>query len=329
MNPEKPDRNLAIEIVRVTEAAALAAARWQGLGDKEGGDQAAVDAMRKMLETIEMDGTVVIGEGEKDEAPMLFNGEAVGTGNPPQVDIAVDPVDGTRLLADGRPGALAVLAAAPAGTMFDPGPCVYMEKLVVGNEAADLVDLDRPLADNLRIVADANGKEMRDLTVMMLDRDRHEEAKRQIREAGARLQLITDGDVAGGILAAWDERPEVDLLYGIGGTPEGVVTACALKALGGQQLGRLWARNDDERRAAEEAGYDLDAVLTVDDLVRSDDCFFSATGITPGQLVNGVQFRGNGAITQSLVMRGKSGTVRLISARHRFEKLRRYASVDY
>ncbi|MFA9429775.1 class II fructose-bisphosphatase [Egicoccus sp. AB-alg2] len=329
MNPEKPDRNLAIEIVRVTEAAALAAARWQGLGRKEDGDQAAVDAMRKMLETIEMDGTVVIGEGEKDEAPMLFNGESVGTGSLPQVDIAVDPIDGTRLLAEGRPGSLAVLAAAPTGTMFDPGPCVYMEKLVVGSEAAGTVDLERPLIDNLRAVAKASGKEMRDLTVIMLDRDRHEEAKRQIREAGARLQLITDGDVAGGILAAWDERPEVDVLYGIGGTPEGVVTACAVKALDGQILGRLWPRNDDEKRAALEGGYDLDAVLTADDLVRSEDCFFSATGITPGQLVNGVQFRGNGAITQSLVMRGKSGTVRLITARHRFEKLRRYASVEY
>jgi len=329
VNPEKPDRNLAIEIVRVTEAAALAAARWQGLGRKDDGDQAAVDAMRKMLETVEMDGTVVIGEGEKDEAPMLFNGESVGTGALPQVDIAVDPIDGTRLLAEGRPGAVAVLAAAPTGTMFDPGPCVYMEKIVVGHEAAEVVDLDRPLPDNLRAVAKATGKELRDLTVIMLDRDRHEEAKRQIREAGARLQFITDGDVAGGILAAWDERPEVDVLYGIGGTPEGVVTACAVKALDGQILGRLWPRNDEEKRAALDAGYDLDAVLSADDLVRSEDCFFSATGITPGQLVNGVQFRGNGAITQSLVMRSKSGTVRLITARHRFEKLRRYASVEY
>ena len=329
MNPEKPDRNLAIEVVRVTEAAALAAARWQGYGHKENGDQAAVDAMRKMLETIEMDGTVVIGEGEKDEAPMLFNGESVGTGNLPKVDIAVDPIDGTRLLAEGRPGALAVLAAAPDGTMFDPGPCVYMEKLVVGAEAADVVDLDRPLSDNLAAIAKATGKELRDLTVMMLDRDRHQDFKRQVREAGARLQLITDGDVAGSILAAWDERPEVDVLYGIGGTPEGVTTACALKALDGQILGRLWPRNEDEKRAALDGGYDTEAILTADDLVRSEDCFFSATGITPGQLVNGVQFRGNGAITQSLVMRGKSGTVRLITARHRFEKLRRYASVEY
>ncbi|MDX1621782.1 MAG: class II fructose-bisphosphatase, partial [Nitriliruptorales bacterium] len=230
---EKPDRNLAIEIVRTTEAAALAAARWQGRGAKESGDQAAVDAMRKMLGSVEMDGTVIIGEGEKDEAPMLYNGERVGSGNPPEVDIAVDPVDGTRLLAEGRPGSLAVIAAAPSGTMFDPGPCVYMEKLCVDAEAADVVDLDAPLSDNLAKIAKAKSREVRDLTVIMLDRDRHEEAKREIREAGARLQLITDGDVAAAILAAWDERPSVDVLYGIGGTPEGVTAACAVKALGG------------------------------------------------------------------------------------------------
>src|SRR5690606_32191597 len=218
VNPEKPDRNLAIEIVRVTEAAALAAARWQGRGAKEAGDQAAVDAMRQVLDTVEMDGTVIIGEGEKDEAPMLFNGESVGTGNPPEVDIAVDPIDGTRLLAEGRPGSIAVMAAAPAGTMFDPGPCVYMEKIVVGADAKGVVDLDAPLADNLAKVAEVKGKELRDLTVMMLDRDRHEDAKREVRETGARLQLITDGDVAGAILAAWEDRPEVDVMFGIGGT---------------------------------------------------------------------------------------------------------------
>jgi fructose-1,6-bisphosphatase II len=328
-NPERPDRNLAIEIVRVTEAAAMAAARWQGRGDKENGDQAAVDAMRKMLDTVEMDGTVIIGEGEKDEAPMLFNGERVGTGHLPEVDIAVDPVDGTRLLAEGRPGSLAVMAASPAGAMFDPGPCVYMEKLVVGPEAGDVIDLERPLQDNLRVIAEALGRKVRELTVMMLDRDRHEEAKRQIREVGARLQLISDGDVAGAILAAWDERPQVDVLYGIGGTPEGVVSACAVKALDGQQLGRLWPRNDEERRDALERGYDLDAVMTKDDLVSSEDCFISCTGITPGQLLRGVTFDRNGAITDSLVMRSKSGTVRSIRARHRTQKLRRYASVRY
>ncbi len=329
MNPEKPDRNLAIEVVRVTEAASLAAARFQGRGDKEGGDRAAVDAMRKVLDTVEMSGTVVIGEGEKDEAPMLFNGERVGTGSPPEVDIAGDPIDGTRLLAEGRPGSLAVLAAAPSGTMFDPGPCVYMEKLVVGRESAEHVDLDASLGDNLRVVAERTGKDLRDLTVMMLERERHADAKRQVREVGARLQLLTDGDVAGAILAAWNQRPEVDVLYGIGGTPEGVISACALKALDGEMLGRLWPRDDAERDAAREAGYDLDAVLTTDDLVRSEDCFFAATGITPGQLVNGVRFERNGATTDSLVMRGKSGTVREITAQHRFEKLRQYASVAY
>jgi fructose-1,6-bisphosphatase II len=329
VNPEKPDRNLAIEIVRVTEAAALAAARWQGRGAKEEGDQAAVDAMRHVLNTVEMDGTVVIGEGEKDEAPMLFNGESVGTGALPKVDIAVDPVDGTRLLAEGRPGSLAVLAAAPDGTMFDPGPCVYMEKIVVGAEAADTVDLDRPLTQNLDAIAKAKGSEVRDLTVMMLDRDRHEDAKREVREAGARLQLITDGDVAAAILAAWEDRPEVDVLYGIGGTPEGVTAACAVKALDGQILGRLWARNDEERGRAIDAGYDLSQILTANDLVRGEDAFFACTGITPSQLLRGVNFRANGATTQSLVMRSKSGTVRFIEARHRFSKLRQYASIEY
>ncbi len=326
---ERPDRNLAIELVRTTEAAALAAARWQGRGDKEAGDQAAVDAMRQVLATVEMDGTVVIGEGEKDEAPMLFNGEAVGTGHSPKVDIAVDPIDGTRLLAEGRPGSIAVIAAAPGSAMFDPGPCVYMEKLVVGPDAVDAIDLDVPIGENLTRIAKAKQREVRDLTVVMLDRDRHEDAKREVREAGARLQLITDGDVAGAILAAWDERPTVDVLYGIGGTPEGVTTACAVKALSGRILGRLWPRNDEERQAAIDAGYDLDRVLDTDDLVTGDDCFFAATGITPGQLLRGVSFDGHGATTESLVMRGKSGTVRVIRARHRLSKLREYASITY
>jgi fructose-1,6-bisphosphatase II len=329
VHPEKPDRNLAIEIVRVTEAAAMAAARWQGRGDKESGDQAAVDAMRQVLDTVEMDGTVIIGEGEKDEAPMLYNGEQVGTGAPPEVDIAVDPIDGTRLLAEGRPGSLAVMAAAPAGTMFDPGPCVYMEKLVVGPDAAEAIDLDQGLAENLRAVAATTGRDVGELTVVMLDRDRHEEAKRTVREVGARLSLITDGDVAASIVAAWDDRPQIDVLYGIGGTPEGVITACAVKALEGRMLGRLWARSDAERAAAEEAGYDLEAVLTQDDLVSADDCFISCTGITQGSLLRGVNFDKRGATTESLVMRSKSGTVRVIRARHRLSKLRRYASVTY
>ncbi len=329
MSGEKPDRNLAIEIVRVTEAAAMAAARWQGRGDKEAGDQAAVDAMRTVLDTVEVAGTVVIGEGEKDEAPMLYNGESVGSGHAPEVDIAVDPIDGTRLLAEGRPGSLSVMAAAPAGAMFDPGPCVYMEKLVVGAEAADVVDLDASLQDNLDAVARAVGRDVRDLTVVMLDRDRHEEAKRQVRQAGARLQLITDGDVEASIVAAWADRPQVDMLYGIGGTPEGVITACAVKALDGVMLGRLWPRTDSERRAAVEAGYNLERVLTADDLVRADDCFISCTGITQGNLLRGVSFDRRGATTESLVMRSKSGTVRVIRARHQLHKLSRYSAVAY
>lgn len=326
-SPEKPDRSLAIEIVRVTEAAALAAARWQGRGAKEDGDRAAVDAMRTMLDLVEMDGTVVIGEGEKDQAPMLYNGERVGTGTAPEVDIAVDPVDGTRLLAEGRPESLAVLAAAPHGMMFDPGPCVYMHKLCVGPDAVDAVDLEAPLTENLERIAAAKDKQVRDVTVMMLERNRHEDFKREIREAGARLQLITDGDVAGAILAAWDDRPEIDLLVGIGGTPEGVTAACAVKALGGQLLGRLWPRNDDEAARAREAGYDLDQVLTVDDLVAGDECFFAATGITAGQLLRGVSFDAHGATTESILTRNRSGTVRVVRARHRHHKLRQFSSV--
>jgi len=329
MSNERPDRNLALEIVRVTEAAAMSAARWQGRGDKEAGDQAAVDAMRQVLDTIEMDGTIIIGEGEKDRAPMLFNGERVGTGRSPLVDLAVDPVEGTRLLAEGRPGALAVLAAAPAGALFDPGPCVYMEKLVVGPEAVDVIDLDRPFVENLEAIARATSRTVGDLTVMMLERDRHEDIKAEVRRSGARLQLITDGDVMAAILAAWDERPQVDVLYGIGGTPEGVTSACAVKALGGQILGRLWPRDDAEAGRAREAGYDLSAVLTVDDLVRSDDSFFACTGITPSQLLSGVTFDGKGAVTDSLMMRSKSGTVRSIRARHSLDKLREYASIQY
>jgi len=329
MSPEKPDRNLAMELVRVTEAAAMAAARWQGRGDKESGDQAAVDAMRIVLDTVDIDGTVIIGEGEKDEAPMLYNGEHVGTGSPPKVDIAVDPVEGTRLLAEGRPGSLAVIAGAPSGTMFDPGPCVYMEKLVVGPEAAGVVDLDRPIEENLAAIAKVTGRPLGDLTVVMLDRERHDEAKRRVREAGCRLQLITDGDVAAGLVAAWVERPQIDVLYGIGGTPEGVITACAVKALDGQMLGRLWPRSDSERAAALAGGYDLDQVLTQDDLVSGDDAFIACTGITPSQLLRGVAFDRRGATTESLVMRAKSGTVRTVRARHRLDKLNEYASVLY
>lgn len=260
---------------------------------------------------------------------MLYNGEAIGSGEPPRVDIAVDPVEGTTLLAEGRPGALAVIALAPRDTMFDPGPAVYMEKWVVGPDAVGVADLDAPIGENLEAVARAKGRDVRDLTVVMLDRDRHEDHKRQIRDAGARLQLIQHGDVSAGLRAAWDERDDVDILIGIGGTPEGVITACGVTCVGGEMLGRLWPRNDEDRRSAEEAGYDLDRVLTTDDLVSSDDVFFVCTGITGGGLVDSVTFGGDGAVTDSLVMRSKSGTIREVRARHRLEKLREYAAIDY
>jgi fructose-1,6-bisphosphatase II len=327
-NPQQPDRNLALDLVRATEAAALAAGRWMGRNQKEAGDKAAVDAMRLMLSTVEMDGIVVIGEGEKDEAPMLYNGEAVGTGKPPQVDIAVDPIDGTRLLAQGRPGSIAVIAAAPRGTMFDPGPCVYMEKWVVGPDAVGAVDIEAPVAANLEAIARAKGKRVNDLLVVMLDRPRHEKLAEEIRETGARLRLIMDGDVAAGLLAAMPEKP-VDALFGIGGTPEGVTTACAVTALGGEMFGRLWPRNDDERRAALEQGYDLEEALTTERLVSSSDTFFSCTGLTEGDLVDGVSYTARGAVTESLCMRGKSGTVRYINARHTFDKLSEYSSIDF
>ncbi len=318
---QRPDRNLALELVRVTEAAALAAARHVGMGDKEAADQAAVDGMHAVLSTIHMDGVVVIGEGEKDEAPMLANGEVVGDGSLPQVDIAVDPLEGTRLTALGMPNALAVIALAERGTMFDPGPCVYMEKLSGPGDVADLLDLDRPLGETVALVAQRKGVAVGDVTVIMLDRPRHEAAMAEVRAAGGRVRLITDGDVAGVILSATDSRSIV-LLWGIGGTPEGVIAACAIKCLGGALVGRLWPRDDAERQAAIAAGYDLDRILTQDDLVRSDDCFFSATGVTDGDVLQGVHYEGNGATTESLVMRTRSGTVRRISSRHDRTKLR-------
>jgi fructose-1,6-bisphosphatase II len=318
----KPDRNLALELVRVTEAAALAAARWVGRGQKEAADQAAVDAMRLMLHTVPMDGIVVIGEGEKDEAPMLYNGESIGDGSPPVVDIAVDPLEGTRLTAQGQPAALSVVALSERGSMFDPGPCVYMEKLAGGPQIGDCLSLKEPLSTVLEQVAERKRVEVGDVTVIMLDRSRHEEAVRDIREAGARIRFISDGDVAATLLAVTEERG-VDLLWGIGGTPEGVLSAAAIKCLGGQILGRLWPRNDDERRAAEQAGYDLDRVLDVDDLVGGSDVFFAATGVTDGDLLAGVRYLGDGhATTESLVMRSRSGTVRKVQARHDRPKLR-------
>jgi fructose-1,6-bisphosphatase II len=317
----KPDRNIALELVRVTEAAALAAARWVGRGDKIAADGAAVDAMRHVLDSVAMDGVVVIGEGEKDEAPMLFNGERIGDGSAPQVDIAVDPLEGTTLCARGMPSALAVIALAERGTMFDPGPCVYMEKMAGGEEIADLLDLDRPLPETLKMIAERKGGTVGDVTVVMLDRERHEDAMREVREAGGRIRLISDGDVSAAMLAVSDRSP-VDMLWGIGGTPEGVLSAAALKSMGGQLLGRLWPRDDSERQAAIDGGYDLDRVLTADDLCSGDDVFFSATGVTDGDVLQGVRYRGPGATTESLVMRSRSGTVRRVHARHDRTKLR-------
>jgi fructose-1,6-bisphosphatase II len=325
---QPPDRNLALELVRVTEAAALAASRWMGRGDKEGADGAAVDAMRIVLETVPMDGVVVIGEGEKDEAPMLYNGEEVGDGSPMPVDVAVDPIDGTTLTALGRGNAIAVIAVSERGTMFDPGPCVYMEKIAVGPDAAGTIDITRSITDNLGAVAEAKRTPVRDLTAVILDRDRHEDIISEVRATGARVRLIPDGDVAGAISAAVPGSG-ADILIGIGGTPEGVITAAALKSMGGDMQGRLWPRNDGERQEAVDAGYDLTAVLTIDDLVRGDNCFFAATGITDGELMKGVHYDHRGATTQSLVMRSKSGTVRTVNAHHRLSKLRDYASIDF
>lgn len=319
---DKPDRNLALELVRVTEAAALAASRWIGRGDKESADQAAVDAMRLLLDTVPMDGLVIIGEGEKDEAPMLYNGEEIGDGSPPVVDIAVDPLEGTTLTARGFGGALAVIALAERGTMFDPGPCVYMEKLAAGPRFADLISLDRPLTEVIRAVGERKGGGPEDVTLTILDRPRHEEKVREIRAAGARIRFITDGDVQAALLAV-NEGTGIDLLWGVGGTPEGVLSAAAIKCLGGEILGRLWPRDDEERQAAVDAGYDLDQVLTSSDLIRGNDVFFAATGVTDGDLLDGVRDVGDGhATTESLVMRSRSGTVRKIQARHDRPKLR-------
>jgi fructose-1,6-bisphosphatase II len=325
----RPDRNLALELVRVTEAAALAAARWVGRGDKEQADQAAVDAMRLLLDTVPMDGLVVIGEGEKDEAPMLYNGERIGDGSPPEVDIAVDPLEGTTLTARGMPSALAVIALAERGTMFDPGPCVYMEKLAGGPDIADLLSLTEPLPDVIRKVADRKNIEPSDVRVIMLDRPRHEEQVVAIREVGARIRFISDGDVSAALFAV-SRGTGVDLLWGIGGTPEGVLSAAAIKCLGGELLGRLWPRDEDERRAALDAGYDLDEVLDANRLVAGDDVFFAVTGVTDGDLLEGVRYLDDGhATTESLVMRSRSGTVRTVQARHDRPKLREITGGRY
>ncbi|MGH2810376.1 MAG: class II fructose-bisphosphatase [Actinomycetota bacterium] len=323
-----PERNLAMELVRVTEAAALAAARWMGRGDKEGADKAAVDAMRLMVSTVTMDGVVVIGEGEKDEAPMLYNGERVGTGSPPEMDVAVDPIDGTTLTSRGQPGALSVIAVANKSAMFDPGPCFYMEKIATGPEAADVIELEAPIAVNLERVAKAKEMDVEDVTVIMLDRPRHDDYIKEIRQTGARIRLISDGDVAAAITAASKWGTGVDMLLGIGGTPEGVITAAALKCLGGAMQGRLHPRSEQEKKATIEAGYDLNQILTTDDLV-SGDCFFAATGITDGELLRGVRFRGDGASTTSMVMRSRTGTIRMVTGEHQWKKLMQFSGIKY
>ncbi|OQD52470.1 class II fructose-bisphosphatase [Streptomyces phaeoluteigriseus] len=325
---EAPDRNLALELVRVTEAAAMAAGRWVGRGDKNGADGAAVRAMRTLVSTVSMNGVVVIGEGEKDEAPMLFNGERVGDGTGPEVDIAVDPIDGTTLTAKGMPNAIAVLAATERGAMFDPSAVFYMDKLVTGPDAADFVDIDAPVSVNIRRVAKAKRATPEDVTVVILDRPRHAGIIDEIRRTGARIKLISDGDVAGSILAL-REGTGVDLLLGIGGTPEGIISACAVKCLGGTIQGKLWPKDDEERQRAIDAGHDLDRVLTTEDLVTGENVFFVATGITDGELLRGVRYRSETAVTDSIVMRSKSGTVRRIDSEHRLSKLRAYSAIDF
>ncbi|MBI5348577.1 MAG: class II fructose-bisphosphatase [Chloroflexi bacterium] len=328
MSNPQPDRNLALELVRVTEAAAMAAGRFMGRNDKPAADQAAVNAMRFVLNSVDMNGIVVIGEGEKDEAPMLYNGEKLGTGKPPAVDIAVDPIDGTRLLALGRANSIATVAIADRGTMWNPGPFVYMNKIAVGPVGKGKIDINASAADNLKSVARAKGCDVNDLTVVILDRDRHANLMADVRQAGARIRLITDGDVAGSLMTSWPDSG-VDLLMGIGGTPEGVISACALKCMGGEIQGKIHPRNDDEGKRGKDAGYDLKKVFTMDDLVANDNVFFAATGITDGELLDGVQYYGSGARTHSLVMRSKSGTVREIIARHRLDKLQTFSSIAY
>ena len=326
---QRPDRNLALELVRVTEAAALAGGRWVGRGDKVAADQAAVDAMRLMIDSVSMDGVVVIGEGEKDEAPMLYNGEAVGNGEGPACDVAVDPIDRTRLTSVGQPNALSVIALAERGSMFYPGAAVYMEKVATGPEAAGAIDITATPEENVRLVAKAKGIRPEEVGVVILDRDRHTEIIQRVRDVGARVHLITDGDVAGAVAAATTRRSGLDLLLGIGGTPEGVIAAAALKCVGGAIQGRLYPRNDDERCKLVEAGFDIERVLTTDDLVAGRDVFFAATGITDGSLLRGVKYWPDGATTYSMVMRSRSGTVRIVEAEHRFAKLELFSPIEY
>ena len=326
--PSRPDRNIALELIRVTEAAAIAAARWAGRGDKNAADGAAVDAMRFVLGAVAMDGVVVIGEGEKDEAPMLYNGEHIGDGRPPLVDVAVDPIDGTTLTATGRKGALSVIALAERGTMFNPGPCVYMKKVAVGPRGRGSIDVNATATENLQELSRRLKKPIQELGVVILDRPRHDELIAEVREAGARILLISDGDVAGAIATGWPNLG-VDVLFGIGGTPEGVIAAAAIKGLGGEIQGVLHPRDDDERTTAEEMGYDLSRVLSTDDLVASDDCFFAATAVTDGDFLRGVRFYDFGATTQSLVVRSGSGTVRTVETFHRHDKLSEFANAGF
>jgi fructose-1,6-bisphosphatase II len=325
---EAPDRNLAMELVRVTEAAAMAAAKWVGRGDKNGADGAAVDAMRQLIGTVSMRGVVVIGEGEKDEAPMLFNGEEVGNGDGPACDVAVDPIDGTTLNAKGMPNAVSVLAVAERGSMYDASSCFYMEKIIVGPDAADVIDIDAPVAHNIAAIAKTKGDRVSEITVCILDRPRHEDLVKEVRATGARIKFISDGDVAGAVMAAGQESG-VDVMYGIGGTPEGIIAACAVKSLGGRVLGRLWPQGDAEVRRVLDAGLDPKAILTDSDLVRSDNVFFCLTGITDGELTSGVRYEHGIIRTESLVMRSKSGTVRRVTSRHQQSKLAAYASVEF
>jgi len=325
---QQPDRNLAMELVRATESACLAAARWVGRNDKNSADDAAVEAMRLSLSTVQMDGIVVIGEGEKDEAPMLYNGEQVGDGSAPEVDVAVDPIDGTTLTAQGKTNALSVIAVADRGSMLDPGPSYYMEKIAVGPDAVGAIDITATPSQNLRWIAKSKGEEVRDLTVVILDRPRHADLIGEIRATGCRIRLITDGDVYGSVATCWPDAG-VDALFGIGGTPEGVISAAASKAMGGEIQARFCPQSEEERSAMVEAGFDLDKVFGQDDLIESDNCFFAATGLTDGALLRGVRFDKEGARTQSLVMRSRSGTVRMIDARHRVKKLREFAAIDY
>lgn len=323
-----PDRNLAMELVRVTEAAALASGRWVGRGMKNEGDGAAVDAMRKLINSVDMNGVVVIGEGEKDEAPMLFNGERVGTGVGAEVDIAVDPVDGTTLMAEGRPNAISVLAAAERGSMYDPSAVFYMQKIAVGPEAVGVIDIEAPVEHNIKKVAKAKGIAPSDVTVVVLDRPRHNQLMADIRAAGAKVRMISDGDVAGAVAAAQDTNA-IDIMMGTGGTPEGIITACAMKCMGGEIQGKLAPTSDEEAQKAINAGHDLNRVLTTNDLVTSDDCYFVATGVTNGDMLRGVSYRKNGATTRSLVMRSRSGTIRYIDSVHQLAKLQEYSVVDY